>query len=112
MTGWLSRKASDGIRPTPVGSSPRTSEALVARQTAEALASVSTTQTWLPTQPAGVEVGLHWAVLLAAQRSPEAVAGSTTQICDEVQLPLQGGGGRGAESTSPPTTLPAPTTVQ
>src|SRR5260370_31217159 len=112
MTGWSSMNASEGIRPTPVGNSPSTSAAFVARHTAEWLTSVSTTQTWLPVQPAGVSAALHCTVDLSAQRSPPAALGSTTHSCVALQALLQGGGGRTAASTSAPKALPAPTTTQ
>src|SRR5438477_13122938 len=112
MTGCPSMKASEGIRPTPSGSSASTSGALLVRQTGEWLASVSSTQIWFPVQPAGVWPGLQAALALLAQRSLLAVAGSTTHTCVLVQALLQGGAGRLAWSTSPPTVLPEPITAQ
>src|SRR5258708_7185118 len=112
MIGCVSTKPSDGIRPTPQGSSPSTSAALVARHTGVWFPSVSTTQIWLPVQPAGVEPGLQAVADLSAQRSPVAVLGSTTHTCVAVQALLQGGLGRSTFSTSAPATLPAPTTTQ
>src|SRR5882672_2489835 len=112
MTGWPSMKASEGIRPTPSGNSASTSGALLVRQTGEWLASVSSTQIWLPVHPAGVWPALQAALALLAQRSLLAVAGSTTHTCVLVQALLQGGAGRSALSTSPPTVLLAPITTQ
>src|SRR6058998_2582066 len=112
MTGCPSMKASEGIRPTPSGSSASTSGALLVRQTGEWLASVSSTQIWFPVHPAGVWPGLQEALALLAQRSLVAVAGSTTHTWVLVQALLQGGAGRSWASTSPPTVLPEPITTQ
>src|SRR4051794_14148984 len=111
MTGCPSMNASDGISPTPSGSSASTSAALVVRQTGGWLGSASSTQVWLPVHPAGVWPGRQF-VAGAAQRSLEVVAGSTMHTCVEVQALLQGGAGRPAGSPSPPPALFAPTITQ
>src|SRR5260221_8076169 len=111
MTGCVSTNPGEGIKPTPQGSSPSTSAALVARQTGVWFVSVSTTQIWLPVQPAGVEPGLQAVADLSAQRSPLAVLGSTTPTFGARPAFLHGGPRPPALSTSAPPTLPAPTTT-